>query len=486
MTSPRHSRYAAGVAALVATATMASAPAAAADDLGDGAWWRSAMGVSDLAAAGGTGKGITVAVIDTPLDASAPELAGKVRKTSTQCVAARGTKRSSTSKGSEAEHATQVASLIAGSGKGTVGGKGILGIAPEATLLHYAVLYPDPAGSKDVFCGLEVPNVNDTPAAVVAAIRQAVADGAKVINLSITTEFTPEYAGALLDAYRAGAIVVGATRNEEKDVRWPAIGNGVVTVTHIDRAGKFDTTSTRHDALVDFAAPGVAVGTGKIVNGAWNSAGQASGSSYATALTSGGLAALWSAHPTATANQILQVAKDNVGMTVKDGKAYTSYRRVGTNLPKATGKTESYGWGIFDPADAVRIDPKSAPDVNPMVEDSSAALPTEAEIRAVEAAGSSSSPGTPPSASTPSAPASPTTAATRSPTTTPGAEPTTAATAPGAKAEGSRTGLLVALAALVVLGLVGAIVAATRSRRGTAPASNPPHPTNARNDQGEH
>lgn len=460
------STAAAGLACVMA---LASAPAASADSLDDGAWWRSAMGIDELAAAGGTGKGITVAIIDTPLNAKVPELAGQVKKSSTECVIARGKKRSSTSTGAEAEHATQVASLIAGTGKGTVGGKGVRGIAPEATLLHYAVLYPDPKGTDKVFCGLDVPITNDTPAAVVAAIRQAVADGAKVINLSLTTEFTPEYGEALLDAYRAGAIVVGATRNEEKDVRWPAIGNGVVTVTHIDRLGKFDETSTRHDDLVDFTAPGVKVGAGKIVNGVWRSEGQVNGSSYATALTSGGLAALWSAHPKASANQILQVAKQNVGMTVKDGKAFTSFRRVGENLPKATGKTQSYGWGIFDPADAVSVDPATMPDESPMVEDRSGSLPTAEEIRALAAGGAAGgSAGTSPSpsaaASTPASsaasPASPSNTSTTSATT---ADPS-AAPSPSPTDSGSRTWLIAAIAAVVLLGLAGAVVTAMRGR----------------------
>lgn len=450
-----------GVAALV-TGSLVGAPSALADDLGDGAWWRTFMGITELAAKGGTGQGIKVAIIDTPINAKVPELSGKIAKTSTECVAQRGTKRSSTATGAEAEHATQVASLIAGSGKGTVGGKGVLGIAPEATLLHYAVLYPDPSGSEKVFCGLDNPNTNDTPEAVVAAIRQALADGAKIINLSITTEFTSSYGDALLEAYRAGAIVVGATRNEEKDVRWPAIGNGVVTVTHVDRQGKFDETSTRHDALVDFTAPGVDVGTGRIVNGQWHSEGQADGSSYATALTSGGLAALWSAHPQASANQILQAAKTYVGMTVKDGKAYTSFRRVGANLPKATGKTQSYGWGIFDPADAVAVDPATLPDENPMVEDSPSALPKSADIRALEAGTANPGPaasGAAPSATT-SAPAS-------SPTAT-------SANTPSQTAEqGSNLPwLLAGLGALVVLGLIGAFVAARKGR-----INNPPGAT---------
>ena len=398
-------RVLAMVAAGAIVSLCVAVPSAGADALDDGQWWRSAMGVEELHRSG-AGKGVTIALIDGPIDSSVPELTGRIASSTTECLAPGGGKQPASAQGVEADHATRMASLIVGSGKGTASdGRGISGIAPEATLRHYAVTYPSASDPTKLTCGLTDPSLNETSEATARAIQQAVKDGARVISISLTTDYDDEYVAALLDAYRAGAVVVASTNNETRKVFWPGIGNGVVTVTHVDSAGNLDTSAMRKSSFVDFAAPGTKVAAGQWTSSGWRSDVISDGSSQATAITAGGIAAVWSAHPDATGNQVLQAMKDQIGLRAENGKYLTWFRRVGDNLPRATGKTESYGFGIADPADAVKVDVESLPDTNPMVTDKGVVMPTAAEIAAAtSAAPSSAATSTPaPSPSTTSA-----------------------------------------------------------------------------------
>ncbi|WP_040883622.1 S8/S53 family peptidase [Janibacter sp. HTCC2649] len=450
---------AAALSAATCASLLAAAPSASADALDDGQWWRAAMGVDELNRSG-AGQGVTVALIDGPLDSSVPELKGRVASSTTECVAPGGGLRPATVRGAAADHATRMASLIVGSGKGTAsGGRGIAGIAPRATLRHYAVTFPSDTDPEDLSCGLKDASISVVGEATARAIRQAVKDGAKVISISLTTDYSAEFAPALLEAYRAGTIVVASTNNDTRKVFWPGIGNGVVTVTHVDAAGNLDDSAMRKSDFVDFAAPGTKVAAGAWTPSGWRSDVISDGSSQATAITAGGLAAVWSAHPDATGNQVLQAAKDAIGLRAKDGKYFTWFRRVGSNLPKASGKTESYGFGIAAPADAVKLDVESLPDTNPMVVDDSLAEPT---IQEIAAATSQTSVSAGPSASTSSISSA-----------TPSTEG--AATSDKAPQSGSGSGILwPVLAGLAILVVGGA---AFLVRRRSAASAGPAAPT---------
>lgn len=442
-------------------------PAASADALDDGQWWRSAMGVDELHRSG-AGKGITVALIDGPIDSSVPELKGRVASSRTECLAAGGGKQPATVKGEAADHATRMASLLVGSGRGTAsGGRGISGIAPEATLRHYAVTYPAPSNPTKLSCGLTDPSLNEASEATARAIGQAVRDGARVISISLTTDYDDAYVEALLGAYRAGAIVVASTNNETRQVFWPGIGNGVVTVTHVDAAGNLDTSAMRRSSFVDFAAPGTRIAAGQWTPSGWRSDVLSDGSSQATAITAGGLAAVWSAHPGATGNQVLQALRDQIGMRAEDGKHLTWFRRVGDNLPKATGKTESYGFGIADPADAVKVDVESLPDTNPMVVDKGVVIPTAQQITAATQGSTGS---TPSSSRGTSAQASPSASAAGSSTSPEAAGPSQSS---GATSHDGGSALPWLLGAVAVLALVAVLVLVLRRRPSEATTALP-------------
>ncbi|MFC7488010.1 S8/S53 family peptidase [Knoellia sp. CPCC 206453] len=450
-------------AAVAAATVTLGAASAGADPLTDGQWWSTAMGVDELHRSG-AGQGITVALIDGPIDSSVPELKGRVASSQTECVTADGSPQKSTVAGLTADHATMMASLLVGSGKGTAsGGRGVAGIAPQVTLRHYAVAFGTNDEPEKLRCQLKGGVSDAVDDATARAIRQAVRDGARIISISLTTDYTDEYIPALLDAYRAGAIVVASTNNDRRNVFWPAIGNGVVTVTHVDAKGNLDDSAVRGSSLVDFAAPGTKIAAGRWTPSGWRSDVVADGSSQATAITAGGLAAVWSAHPSATGNQVLQAAKDAIGLRAENGTFLTWFRRVGADLPEATGKTESYGFGIFSPADAIKLDVEKLSTVNPMVTERGTEDPSAADIAAATAASASSAP-TPSASSSASTPA------------------TGAATKPPTKASGTSDNAALPWLGAGVLGLlvVGGVLLVVR-RRSTAhrPAEREHDPTAA-------
>lgn len=249
----------------------ATGVAAADGGFGEGGWWWDAMGVDDLHRAG-TGEGVTVAVVDTPIDPQAPEVRGVVSSSSSPCLADGGGTMSPRATGREAEHGTTMVALIAGTGRGSgAGGTGIRGIAPDADVLHYAVSYPNPDREGDLTCGIRGPGYDEVADGVIASIRAAVAAGADIINLSLVTDYDAAYGAALLEAYRAGVIVVAGTDNAGRGVMWPALGNGVVVVNPVDRTGRVYGQSVEDSPRIGFTAPGKGVNALGLEDGRWRS-----------------------------------------------------------------------------------------------------------------------------------------------------------------------------------------------------------------------
>ncbi|MGZ4780681.1 MAG: S8 family peptidase [Oryzihumus sp.] len=337
-------------------------------------WWYSAMGYDELHKYG-TGKGITVAMIDVPIDPNVPELKGKVASVKTLC----SDQSVATARDASADHATNVASLIVGTGRGN-GGPGVRGIAPDATLRYYAI----GKGANDI-CN------NSVDQTMGQTVDQAVKDGAKIISISLSGQFNqPFFIEALARAERAGVIVV-AGADDEGGVYYPALANGVVSVNFVDRHGKLDPDAahgTQSAGEVDIAAPGTNMLMGAHQGARWVSgACTCSGSSLATPLVAGGLAAVWSHFPQATGNQILQMMVNTPGMkqgTTSHGTRGWVYdfRRVGSGFPAVKQSGGGFGWGIFDPADMMYRQYQQFPDVNPVLEVSNAdtVLPTWSQV----------------------------------------------------------------------------------------------------------
>ena len=88
-----------------------------------------------------TGEGVTIAVLDGPLNPNTPDLAGLDIPTTGACAPELGGPAlPSTATDESAEHATSIVSVIIGTGAGVNGQPGVLGVAPGAKVHHYNVV----------------------------------------------------------------------------------------------------------------------------------------------------------------------------------------------------------------------------------------------------------------------------------------------------------------------------------------------------------
>jgi hypothetical protein len=407
--------------AVVSFALLAptGASASSGDASDDGLWYYSATGMEQLHQRA-TGAGIKIAVIDGPVNTASPDLVGTnvaVREP-TYCVGADGSPGTADAVGDYARHATQMTSLLVGTGAGVNGEPGTKGIAPGAEVEVFALeAADDPAPCT----------YSDNSRAFLDAIE----GGADIINVSGTMDLSHE---EMLAALRADVIVVGAAGNEGgATTGYPAKFNGAVAVGTIGPDLQLAEGSPTSGVAV--VAPG---GDIRGIAGDWQRYGKSTGSSDAAAFTSGALALAWSLHPDATANQILQSLIRNAGGTEHE--------------PALVG--DAWGYGAVNVRQMLDSDPTGYPDVNPFITDEAGAIPSISQIH--EALGTSD------------AEAAPT------PTVEPERDAPDTADQPGAEAEESSSSLPVVLgvvALLVVGGIVIAIV--VRRRNSTQEPTDP-------------
>ncbi|MEU8012520.1 S8 family serine peptidase [Micromonospora parva] len=247
-------------------------------------------------AAGFTGAGVSVAVLDTGVDATHPDLAGKVAEARnfTEATDARDT----------VGHGTHVASTIAGSGAAS-GGR-YRGVAPDATLLDGKVC-------EDAGC---------TDSAILAGMQwAAVEKKAAVVNMSLSGWDTPEVdpleeAVQTLTA-QTGTLFVLAAGNDGSDgsVGSPASADAGLAVGAVDRNDELADFSSRgprvgDDALKpDITAPGVDIVAARSANGFIGDPVDdryvtISGTSMATPHVAGSAALLAQQHPGWRADRI--------------------------------------------------------------------------------------------------------------------------------------------------------------------------------------
>lgn len=154
------------------------------------------IGANEAWESGYTGKGVTVAVIDTGVDYTHPDLEKAFGSYKGWDLVDNDNDPQETPKGdprgAETTHGSHVAGTVAANGL-------IKGVAPEATLLAYRVLGPGGRG---------------TTADVIAGIEKAVQDGADVMNLSLGNSLNdPDYATSIALDWAMAEGVVAVTSN---------------------------------------------------------------------------------------------------------------------------------------------------------------------------------------------------------------------------------------------------------------------------------
>jgi membrane-anchored mycosin MYCP len=278
-------------------------------------WWFSSWDIQTKVWPLSRGAGVTVAVLDTGVQANLPDLRA--------AVIPGGDTTSSHTNGMTDEngplgHGTGLAAVIAGQGAGG----GVLGIAPAARILPVVVGNGYSELSGDM-----------TTQTVAAGIRYAVAHGAGVINMSLgmpapsAGNCDPVLQDAVAYALEHNVVVVAAAGNTDisgQTPEEPASCAGVLAVGAVGPTLKLWPDSNQQP-YVSVSAPGsniVALGrTGGNVIG--------SGTSFAAAFVSGAAALVRSRHPSMPWYQVVQ-------------------RIINTALPAGGSvPNDGYGYGIL-------------------------------------------------------------------------------------------------------------------------------------------
>ncbi|MFF1275384.1 type VII secretion-associated serine protease mycosin [Streptomyces marokkonensis] len=329
----RHHAAALG-ALLAATLVLLPAAPAHADGIRVRQWSLEAMHTEE-AWRTTKGEGVTVAVLDTGVEADHPDLDGNVLdgKDLVGFGASEGDR-------AWARHGTAMAGIIAGHGHGPGNGDGVMGIAPGAKILPVRVILEDGDPSRA--------KARSTRGnALAEGIRWAADNGADVINLSLGDDSAsahpePGEDEAIQYALRKGVVVVASAGNggEKGDrISYPAAYPGVITATAVDRYGTRAPFSTRR-WYATVSAPGVDV----IIADPDHKYYEGWGTSAAAAFVSGAVALVKAAHPGLTPAQIKRLLQDTA-----------------RNAP-ADGRDDSRGSGFIDPAAAIEAAGRLKPD----------------------------------------------------------------------------------------------------------------------------
>ncbi|MFE3881631.1 type VII secretion-associated serine protease mycosin [Streptomyces lydicus] len=320
MTFKRWMKATCGTALLCAVSSVHLAPPAAADSIRDHQWALSAFD-ADAMEKVSTGRGVTVAVVDTGVDGTHPDLIGNVLPGKDFLS---GGGRADREKGNV--HGTAMASLIAGHGHGPRNAAGIKGLAPDAKILPLRV---------NVDGKLQFGSIKGEA----RAIRYAVDHGASVINLSLASpNSAPDLEESVRYAQQKGAVVVaGAGNDGVGKPNYPASLPGVISVGAVDSSGRiWEKSNYGSNNLL--AAPGV----DNYSAGLNHQYQTESGTSDATAYVSATAALLRSKFPKLTFGQI-------ANRLVKTAKLPESMK--GTQLPD-----KRYGYGFIRPYRALTED----------------------------------------------------------------------------------------------------------------------------------
>lgn len=299
-----------------------------------------------------TGAGVIVAVVDSGIDATRPQLEQAFAPGSTSLIED-GERPDGL--GDPHGHGTAVAGIIAARASTS---SGVVGIAPGASIISIRVFRGEDDESEKKGFG---PNSDR----LAAGIRTGVDLGARVIAVAMSDDVEN---AALRDAttYASdhGALIVASagnratTTNTSDSPRYPAAYPGALAVTAVSSDG-LPTNDSIHGEHIDVAAPGQQVLTTATGAGDCIYAGDAPSASFATAYVAGSAALIAEAYP-------------------EEGPEGWAYRLKASALrPNPDARDDQIGWGTIRPAAALSLRPDSSTrgPVSPFADVSNAAIP---------------------------------------------------------------------------------------------------------------
>jgi subtilisin family serine protease len=311
-------RLGCALAAFVLAAAGFAGPAAATPGPVDAPeYWFDSWHIQQLWDSGVRGQGVTIAEIDTGVNAAVPELSGRILPG--KDFGSSGDGRTDREV-AEFGHGTAMASIMVAS----PGLLDITGLAPDAKILPIAVPLN---GTTDA----------NAPDHLPESIRWAADHGAKVISMSLGGKRNPtsdnqpcpaDEQSAVFHALRKGAVViasVGNTGPTKNTIEEPGVCLGVVSVGAVDAAGMVAQFSGRQPYL-SLVAPGVSIPSLSRVAG---QAYSGDGTSQATALVSAAAALVWSKYPRMSGRQVIT-------------------RLLATLDAHRTKPSKDYGYGMLD------------------------------------------------------------------------------------------------------------------------------------------
>ena len=292
-------------------------------------------------AKGYTGKGVTIAMIDGPVETAAAELTGASIQEREICTI--------DSSLASKSHGTSVASVLVSES---------YGVAPEAMLLTYRTGSRQDGDQPSSDCLDEGKHLKYGYAWLLNA---AMNDGAQIINVSSSsTSHEDSLKWAIARSIAQGSIITasagngGADENETSLSQW----SGVVGVTAIGIDGNRQDYSSWGQGVTTTAVGGPLsvhdYDTGQIK--------QVSGTSVSAPIVAGVLALARQKWPNATSNQLLQLL-------------------VKTGLNPDHTWNQYTGYGGIDPGAMLNTDPTTLPDVNPLADKGNGSSPTPDEVQ---------------------------------------------------------------------------------------------------------
>jgi subtilisin family serine protease len=253
------------------------------------------------------GDGVTIAVVDTGIDSTHPDLSARV-------VAGLNTITESLDTADDHGHGTSIAGIAGAAGFNAVG---IIGVAPEAQLMPVKSLNAAGYG---------------TYADVAQGIVYATDHGARVINLSLGGEVdSTTLSSAVEYAVSRGVVVVAAAGNlGSSGPMYPAAYPDVIAVGATD-VQDARASFSNFGPWLDLVAPGVDITTTSL-GGFY---GDLSGTSPAAPFVAGAAALVLAANPTLQPHQVASVL--DLASEDRGSPGFDTY----------------YGWGRLNVARAV-------------------------------------------------------------------------------------------------------------------------------------